>query len=794
LDIDSDNTLNLQTPERTAHEDEIENAFSGDDRPGKVILVQARDNEPDGVPGYFDGFSLVDPTLAPEYESASGPGFVPLVLELHGSLSNLKLRFVVSDSSPPNAITTIESGEYEGEFELAPGKIRIWNKDFTELRTADDVKNGGNYISDSVLYEVEELGFSDQIRQKTFFVEAVRISNSVADIQIKVQYSFAATPTANDWEEGDAVRLTAVGIDVLARTYDGVEWSVWPILNTSDVSLRPEDVEITLEPGFHLEDIGTNTELDVSENQSNGFLFIAGGNGFGGSSDSLNYMAYELDNDCDITIKVDSLAGATDPILGIMLRNDLTSDSAFAIIGVKGDGTVFEGYRNSSGANAHINTIPNSAGLAKWLRLTRVGNTISLYYKDNEQDPWTNVTLSGSPTFDTSIWVGIAVSSGDEAQSVTINSSDFTSERISENISIPYLPGAFMYHKIRVSDPRSSGLSTVTLGGHTLDLYYQGGYWETDEFIIIEPGDSQDLTGLPSIVIQDSASEYVIGYNPEGTHKKLAGKQKLSKQDIAIGTIVNDVGDTLKSEGWTPDNPDDLGAFGKRVDADTAAKLKGKKGWLVSFYVFEEENGQWTYHGTKNPGLAGQTQVDAAFFKDDYKPKEGKPVNRSKLLDTYDVKTSLSGGLGSPSDPDSQFSRLKRFNNNKDAKVVKPRWRFMTKTGGYRLRTLGKIAGAAFAIFGTANTLHAVVYPASYDEDLREIGDLAAKYKKEKIDNDPTAFVTKLEINDKMRSYVGNFTFGTADWLLDIIRLWADRKVINDLDIPYDPAKDDFDD
>jgi hypothetical protein len=78
VDVDSDNDNGYESPERDVEEERIEDVAGNDLEPGKVVLVNSRDEDGDGIPEYADGTS---PWHGAAFESGAGR-LTPLDLEL----------------------------------------------------------------------------------------------------------------------------------------------------------------------------------------------------------------------------------------------------------------------------------------------------------------------------------------------------------------------------------------------------------------------------------------------------------------------------------------------------------------------------------------------------------------------------------------------------------------------------------------------------------------------------------------------------------------------------------------
>jgi hypothetical protein len=157
----------------------------------------------------FDRFAEVS-----EDDQSSGVSFVPVVFEIPEPIDVAEAVVTLSYSaSDPGAVTTNELGVYV----LPSGHLRLWAKDGSEQRSTNAVWRvvaPGDYLpptsSDGI--PATEIGFSDSQRSLTFYLEAVRPSDTQGDQRIV----FTVDPDG-DGPLGsictDAARVTALDFD-----------------------------------------------------------------------------------------------------------------------------------------------------------------------------------------------------------------------------------------------------------------------------------------------------------------------------------------------------------------------------------------------------------------------------------------------------------------------------------------------------------------------------------------------------------------------------------------------------
>jgi len=218
LDIDSDNNNDLNLPDRSEIEKNMEDVVGDDFCPGKVILVNDIDCDEDGVADWADGFDL-DP-LIPDDNVSTNSQFVPVILEVSSiDFANAKIR-IHYDAFDPSLIDINAVDPSTMLPHLPSGKLRLWRKNGNEPRSKLPLSQGGDFIAPGV-YSPAQLGLSQTQTVTVFFVVAVRASDLVADLTISVEID----PTGDKgFTLRDQVRLTAIRIEIISADFiDGKE-------------------------------------------------------------------------------------------------------------------------------------------------------------------------------------------------------------------------------------------------------------------------------------------------------------------------------------------------------------------------------------------------------------------------------------------------------------------------------------------------------------------------------------------------------------------------------------------
>lgn len=136
---------------------------------------------------------------------------------------------------------------------------------------------------------------------------------------------------------------------------------------------------------------------------------VGGGNDVWDFSDSFRYFYTEVEGDVSITVRVTEITGNPDDEgwtkAGVMIRGSLAANSAHLMaIVTTGNGTAMQ-WRPQNGSNSQNIGGPGYNAPA-WVRITRVGNTITAYTSlDGEQ--WIQIGSTTISAFDAKVYVGV---------------------------------------------------------------------------------------------------------------------------------------------------------------------------------------------------------------------------------------------------------------------------------------------------------------------------------------------------------------------------------------------------
>ncbi len=148
-----------------------------------------------------------------------------------------------------------------------------------------------------------------------------------------------------------------------------------------------------------------------SSSHSSGTYTVSGAGTLSGKNDAFHYVWQTLSGDGEITAQVSSLQDTgTSSRVGVMIRDTLATNSRHVFMGMTADNDYRWVRRTSTNGNtsttsSSTGTVPNT-----WLRLTRVGSTITAY-KSADGASWTQVG-SLTASFPANCYIGLVVASG----------------------------------------------------------------------------------------------------------------------------------------------------------------------------------------------------------------------------------------------------------------------------------------------------------------------------------------------------------------------------------------------
>ncbi len=131
---------------------------------------------------------------------------------------------------------------------------------------------------------------------------------------------------------------------------------------------------------------------------------------FGGTSDNVPFIYKPLVGNGQIVARVKDVSSIYNYTGGIMLRRSLAATSSFVHLNSLDTRGVFDLFRSSDGANTGYHAV-TAFPMPMWLKITRVGNTVTTYYSSNSNN-WT-AYKSFTITLDNTVYFGLTASGVD---------------------------------------------------------------------------------------------------------------------------------------------------------------------------------------------------------------------------------------------------------------------------------------------------------------------------------------------------------------------------------------------
>jgi hypothetical protein len=158
-------------------------------------------------------------------------------------------------------------------------------------------------------------------------------------------------------------------------------------------------------------DIGQVAAAGSTSVASGIYTVRASGADIWGSADEFRFVHGKMTGDGEITARVDSLSAPHSwAKAGVMIRENLSSNSRFAYTLVSAGNGVDLQYRASDGASARSATPDWATRAPHWVRLRRIGNLLTAYVSADGHT-WRQHGQSVSITMSSTVYVGLAVTS-----------------------------------------------------------------------------------------------------------------------------------------------------------------------------------------------------------------------------------------------------------------------------------------------------------------------------------------------------------------------------------------------
>lgn len=197
--------------------------------------------------------------------------------------------------------------------------------------------------------------------------------------------------------------------------------------NSTPVPATP--LSTILPASFGQQDIGAVALAGASSFAGGVFSLVASGTDISGTSDAFRFVYVPVNGDCTVTVRVTSLQNVNEwTKAGLMIRETLDAGSKNAA--VVATPTTTRGLRMQSRTTTGGSTVENASttgsrsSIPRWLRLERIGNTITA----SRSSSGTSWTVMGSVTVSMTsrVYVGLALTSRDNTRTASATFSNFS--------------------------------------------------------------------------------------------------------------------------------------------------------------------------------------------------------------------------------------------------------------------------------------------------------------------------------------------------------------------------------
>ena len=176
------------------------------------------------------------------------------------------------------------------------------------------------------------------------------------------------------------------------------------------VSIAVLEAPGALPAGWTSQDVGAVGIAGTASYTSGTGVYAVSGSGTGFSTDQFRYAWQTLSGDGEIKARITGFNATTNLAqTGVMIRETTTGGSKFHFVGRRNDGKIAYARRSSTGGSVSAGTSGGAVALPYWVRVVRVGNTITSYKSANGVS-WSKVN-SANITMAGQITIGLAVTS-----------------------------------------------------------------------------------------------------------------------------------------------------------------------------------------------------------------------------------------------------------------------------------------------------------------------------------------------------------------------------------------------
>lgn len=227
-------------------------------------------------------------------------------------------------------------------------------------------------------------------------------------------YAIATAPA-----HGTAAQTTANGVTYTPTSgYTGSDSFTFTV-SDGLLTSTPATVSLTVSGGagplpapWSTADVGTTGLAGAAtyDPATSRYYLSGAGAGLTGTADSVRYAWQAMNGDGEVRARLASMDGSpAGAAAGVMIRATTATGAMHHFLGRRNDGQLVWVRRNSTGRSTSL-ALGGAAGVPVWVRLVRVGTTITAY-RSSDGVTWTKVN-NAKITLPTTVTAGLAVSSG----------------------------------------------------------------------------------------------------------------------------------------------------------------------------------------------------------------------------------------------------------------------------------------------------------------------------------------------------------------------------------------------
>lgn len=747
-DVDSNNDGGFTPPVDNEDEDRLEQNAST----GKLIQANTGDLDEDGVPDYAD------------LNGVSGLNFVPMVLRLSENISQAQISQInlSFDYSGP-AVEELQnqrngSGTSQDPYVYTPaGQLRIWTKNGDAVRSIED-----DFIAPGDAVSAADLGLIPG-GEITLYIEAAE--NTSDALTVTASANIDGAKWSGVVQDAIQVQSAWVDLDIDSDNNSGLDAPQRSKEEEGHEDINGQAGKVALVNDFDQDHDGLKDFVD-------GYDFFSGVSIDQTSNAKFVPIVIELPSvdlssaKMRFTYSDSDPFGVTQTVTGYELAEGHIRLWAKDGIDVRNGNPISDGGDFLPSGEYSVSSL-FSGSLTKTIfaELVRTSDEVG------DQKITVELDIDGDGIYEAKDDVRLT------ATRVELVAYDYDeNSRISSSFiptDFTAIPDAFTHlrfqtYVIKVFDPRESGLSQLTLYGQALLLHRVGDHYETPEFVVKTAGASMSwsIAGMP--VIEMSSSDVDLQYNPGWNW--LFGGESVNDMPAgfeALAPVIKEEVDAMEAAGWTPANPANTGAFGSEVHRRVGQRMSGQEGWLVDVYVQEQTDGSHRIVsiGAVPPGgVGGTTQIDLLHLAPDYNPQVNDIIDRTKIQNLFDIKTSLNNGFSGGAGID-QLARLKAVNGGRDIVVAKSykRW---TSGSGWHVNNKFKLGAELLGYIGVATSAWAILNYHSHDQQLDAVLEDAQRVLQRQqsgqYDNGEEGrsqrLVDLMVVNEGFSAYLSNFS------------------------------------